>query len=155
MLRAAVALGLLWAPAPSAGLHPLHSALTEVSYAQDSQAVLIRIRLFADDLTAALSQPPGSPASDSVLSRYVRGTLALSSQTGHPLVLRWQGAERVGDTVLLRLQATLAGGLEHARILPALLWERFPDQVNIVRATYADRTITLLFTRGDAEKTIL
>jgi hypothetical protein len=39
-------------------------------------------------------------------------------------------------------------------VASALLCERFEDQVNIVRASYADRSVTLLFTRGDASKPI-
>jgi hypothetical protein len=35
-----------------------------------------------------------------------------------------------------------------------VLCERYPDQVNIVRASYAGRTTTLLFTRGEAAKSL-
>ena len=78
----------------------------------------------------------------------------MADRTGRPLRLQWQRAERSGDTILLQLRANLPGGLEHARVLAALLWERFPDQVNILRATYGDRTVTLLFTAGDTAKII-
>jgi hypothetical protein len=139
-------------PASPAPTHPLHSALTELNYQPDSGAVLIRVRIFADDLAAALPSPTDSSPADSLLSRYARGTLALTDQAGRPLPLSWEGSERTGDTVLLRLRAKVTGGLQRARILVALLWERFPDQVNIVRATYGSRTVTLLFTRGDGAK---
>jgi hypothetical protein len=138
--------------APPVTTHPLHTALTELDYQPDSGAVLIRIRLFTDDLAAALSAPTDSSPADSLLSQYARGTLALTDQAGGPLPLIWQGVERTGDTVLLQLRAKLSGGLQRARILVALLWERFPDQVNIVRATYGGHTVTLLFTRGDGAK---
>jgi len=132
--------------------HPLHTAFAEVSYQPDSETVAIQIRLFTDDLAAALSVPTDSSPADSLLSRYARGTFALTDQAGRPLPLIWQGVERTGDTVLLQLRAKLSGGLQRARILVALLWERFPDQVNIVRATYGGRTVTLLFTQGDSAK---
>ncbi len=132
--------------------HPLHTALAEISYQPNSPEVLIRVRAFTDDLALAVPNLTDSPAADSLLSRYARGTLALTDQAGRPLPLRWAGAERNGDTVLLQLRATLSGGLQRARILVALLWERFPDQVNIVRATYGRRTVTLLFTRGEGAK---
>jgi hypothetical protein len=139
-------------PLPPAETHPLHTALTELDYQPDSGAVLIRVRLFTDDLAAALPTATDSSPADSLLSGYARGTLALTDQAGRPLPLIWQGVERTGDTVLLRLRAKLSGGLQRARILVALLWERYPDQVNIVRAAYGGRTVTLLFTRGDGAK---
>jgi len=40
------------------------------------------------------------------------------------------------------------------RIRMTLMCERFEDQVNIVRATYAGRTTSLLFTRGDQAKAL-
>lgn len=155
MVALAVVRALFWAAGMviPVGAHPLHSALVQIDYQADSQSVSIRVKLFTDDLAAAVSAPNDVAPSDSVFSRYVRGTLALTDSDGRPLPLQWQRADRSGDVVLLRLGAKLAGGLRHARILPALLWERFPDQVNIVRASYEGRTITLLFTPGDAAKT--
>ena len=155
MLALALVLALLGGGGPlpvAAGTHPLHTALAELTYQPDSQFVRIRIRVFTDDLTAALSTPIDFSLPDSLLSRYARRTLALTDQAGRPLRLRWEGSEWSGDTVLLQLRAKLTGGLQRARILAALLWERFPDQVNIVRATYGGRTVTLLFTRGDGAK---
>ena len=154
MLGSVLALALLGGSGPllPSLTHPLHTALAELDYQPDSGAVLIRLRLFTDDLAAALSAPTDSSPADSLLSRYARGTLALTDQAGRPLPLIWQGVERTGDTVLLQLRAKVTGGLQRARILVALLWERFPDQVNIVRATYGGRRVTLLFTRGDGAK---
>ena len=48
----------------------------------------------------------------------------------------------------------MPGGLAGARVTSLVLCERFPDQVNIVRATYAGRATTLLFTRGEASKAL-
>jgi hypothetical protein len=153
MLASVLLFALLGAgPMPSVGTHPLHTALAELSYQPDSQSVLIRVRVFSDDLAAAILSPTDSSPTDSALSQYVRGTLALTDQRGRPLPLSWLGAKRTGDTVLLQLRAELNGGLQRARILVAVLWERFPDQVNIVRATYGSRTVTLLFTRADGAK---
>lgn len=132
--------------------HPLHSALAEIEYQAESGSVLIRVRAFRDDLAAATSGSSDSLPADSVLSRYVRERLTLSDSKDQQLSLRWQGAHQEGDMVQLELRADLGGGLRHARIRAALLWERFPDQVNIVRASYDGRTVTLLFTAGDSAK---
>ena len=141
-------------PSPTGSArHPLHTALTEVSYDPAWSQVAIRIRLFADDLAASVS-PAADAAADSAMSRYARGTFALVSPSGRPVALRWEGVERTGDTVVLRLGATLPGGLAQAKVLSAVLWERFSDQINIVRVSNAGRVTTLLFTRGDAAKAV-
>jgi hypothetical protein len=139
-------------PAPAA--HPLHSALAEIEYQPEIGSLIIRVRAFRDDLAAATSGSSDSLPADSVLSRYVRQRLTLSDSQGRQLSLQWQSAHQEGDMVLLELGANISGGLRHAWIRDALLWECFPDQVNIVRASYEGRTVTLLFTEGDSAKAL-
>ena len=139
---------------PAPDFHPLHSALAEIEYQAESGSVLIRVRAFRDDLAAATSGSSDSLPADSVLSRYVRERLTLSDGNGRQVSLWWQGAHQEGDMVQLELRASLSGGLRHARIRAGLLCERFPDQVNIVRASYDGRTVTLLFTAGDSAKSL-
>jgi hypothetical protein len=128
--------------------------LAEIEYQAKSGSVLIRVRAFRDDLTAATFGSGDSLPADSVLSRYVRERLSLSDSNGRPVSLWWQGAHEEGDMVQLQLRANLGGGLRHASIRAGLLCERFPDQVNIVRASYDGRTVTLLFTAGDSAKSL-
>ena len=151
-VRAALLVAIGSGPAPAS--HPLHSALAEIEYQANSGAVLIRLRAFRDDLAAATSGSGDSLPADSVLSRYVRERLALSDSNGRQVSLWWQGAHQEGDMVQLELRANLGGGLRHAWIRAGLLCERFPDQVNIVRASYDGRTVTLLFTAGDSAKSL-
>jgi hypothetical protein len=93
---------------------------------------------------------------DSTLSSYARGSFALEDGQGVPLRLRWLGAERAGGTVVLRLESELpAGDFRTVRVLHAMLWERFSDEVNLVQVRHDRRTDTLLFTRGDQPKVVL
>ena len=133
--------------------HPLHTALTEISYWPATSEATIRIRIFADDLDPSLP-PTNEVSADTTMSRYARATLALINGSGTPSLLKWEGVDRVGDLVVLRLRTKLDGGLAHARVLSAVLWERFPDQVNIVRVSTDGRLTTLLFTRGDRAKPV-
>jgi hypothetical protein len=147
--------GRSWAAGPpEAVAHPMHTAVAEIAYDAGMGAAAITIRVFADDFGAAVAAAPGTAAADSAMSRYVRGTFAIRDRAGRALPLRWEGAERAGDVILLRLRAPAPEGLGGARVASALLCERFEDQVNIVRVSYADRSVTLLFTRGDASKPI-
>jgi hypothetical protein len=133
--------------------HPIHTAVTEISYQAVSRTATIRIRVFADDFISALGQGRAVP-SDSAMSRYVRGSFALADPSGTPLGIRWLGVKREGNILLLHLQVTAPRGLAKAKVLSALLAERFEDQVNIVRAWYDRRVVTLLFTRGESAKAL-
>ncbi len=145
---------LLLTPAatPPTAAHPMHTAVAEISYDTASRTASIQIRVFADDLDAAVTESPALSGADVAISRYLEGKFELTDQVGRPLPLRWIGAERAGDVLLLRLAVWVPGGLSGVRITSAVLCERFADQVNIVRASYGGHTSTLLFTRGDTAK---
>jgi hypothetical protein len=122
---------------------------------QDARgATAIEIRVFADDLQAAVAAPADPAAADSAMARYLRGTFALADRPGHPVPLSWVGAERTGDVILLRLRGQVAGGLAGARVTNLVLCDRYEDEVNVVRATYRGRTETLLFSRGGSAKAL-
>jgi hypothetical protein len=137
-----------------AGAHPMHTAVTELAQQDARGRTTIQIKVFADDFQAAVALPADPAAADSAMARYLRGTFALADRRGRPVRLAWAGAERTGDVILLRLQGEVAGGLAGARVTSLVLCERFEDEVNVVRASYAGRTETLLFTRGESSKAL-
>lgn len=137
-----------------ARVHPMHTAVVEITYQPTSGLAAIQIRVFRDDLGAALTHASDGAAADSVMATYVRGAFHLTDHAGRALPLRWQAAEQSGDVIVLRLTAPAPEGLHGSQVLSALLCERFEDQVNIVRASYDGRTTTLLFTRGDRAKAL-
>lgn len=130
-------------------IHPMHTSVAEITHNPMSRSADIRIRVFADDFGSAVAAP-----GDSAVRRYVRARFALADRTGRPLALEWLGAEPAGDVILLRLRAGVPDGLGGLRVASTLLCERFEDQVNVVRASYDGRSVTLLFTRGDLAKTL-
>jgi hypothetical protein len=149
--------------------HPMHTAVTEVVQEDARGHVSIQLRVYVDDLRAAVSLPAGalgadpegadsgvgdSAAADSAMASYLRGTFALADRTRRPVRLTWTGAEQAGDVILLRLRGEVPGGLAGARVTSLVLCERFEDQVNVVRAEYSGRTTTLLFTRGETAKAL-
>jgi hypothetical protein len=123
--------------------HPIHTTATNVVQEPDGRTVRIEVRLFPDDLAAAIGAAWESPDADSLMRAYVSSHLTLSDRGGAPLSLQWAAADRLGDIVRAQLRATVPGGLAG---------DRFPDQVNVVRATYDGRSATLLFTPGDPAK---
>ena len=148
--RSALLAGALF----GAGAHPMHTAVTELAQEDARGSTAVQIRVFADDFQAAVPLSSDRAAADSAMARYLRGTFALADRTGRPVRVAWAGAERTGDVVVLRLNATIPGGLAGARVTSLVLCERFEDEVNVVRAAYDGRTETLLFTRGASSKTL-
>jgi hypothetical protein len=132
--------------------HPMHTAVADLVQENLEGATSVRVRVFADDLEAAVPLPGDQAGADSALARYLRGTFALADRHGRPVALHWDGAERSDDVVLLRLRGEVPGGLAGARVTSLLLCERYADQVNIVRARYGGRTTTVLFLKGEASK---
>jgi len=130
-------------------LHPLHTTLTQLAYRDADGTVEATVRVFADDFRAALK----GEVTDSAAVTYLRSTFALADPTGRPLVTTWCGIRRTGDLLWLCLRAA-AHGLSGLRVRVALLFDRYADQINIVQATYGGRRTALLFTSGDAPKSL-
>lgn len=131
-----------------AAVHPMHTAVAELVHEPSTRSVIVKLRVFADDFAAAVGPE------DASAEAYVRAHLRLADAGGHPIMLRWEGIERSGDIVRIQLRGDAPAGLAGAHVLLSLLCERFEDQVNIVRATYAGRTASLLFTRGDQTRAL-
>jgi hypothetical protein len=134
--------------------HPMHTTVAEVTQEDARGHVSIQLRVYLDDLRSAVPARVGTTGADSAMARYLRGTFALADRTGRPVRLTWAGAEPTGDVMLLRLRGEVPGGLAGARVTSLVLCERFEDQVNVVRAEYAGRATTLLFTRGGTAKAL-
>jgi hypothetical protein len=128
--------------------HPMHTSVTELVHDPASRTVSILVRVFADDWAAAGGRP------DAMALPRLQRDLKLCDAAGHPLPLRWEGAAHVADALVLRLRTDVPGGLSGLKISQVLLTDHFPDQINIVRATYAGRTESLLFTRSDQAKAL-
>jgi hypothetical protein len=132
-----------------AAMHPMHASVAELVDEPAARSALVTLRVFADDFRAAV------PADrDSDAEAYVRSHFELRDASGRAIPLRWEGASRSGDVIQLRFRAELRAGLAGVRVRNLILCERFADQVNIVRATSAGRTASLLFTRGDQAKAL-
>ena len=132
-----------------AAVHPTHTAVAELVHEPATREVIVTIRAFADDFGTAVGADGAAAA-----EVYVRPRVTLADPAGQPIGLRWEGITRAGDIVQIRLRGEAPDGLRGMRVRMTLMCERFEDQVNIVRATYAGRTTSLLFTRGDQAKAL-
>jgi hypothetical protein len=135
------------------GAHPTHSSATELSQ-EGGEVVTVVIRLFADDIGETLSAPPGRKPTAEALRNYLADRFVIFDRPGRRVALAWDAAVLSGDVLQLRSRTRVAGGLQGSKIMNRVLTERFADQVNLVRATYAGRSATLIFTRGDGPKAL-
>jgi hypothetical protein len=124
---------------PAAG-HPTHTSSAELVHKTDS--VRVAIRVFADDIGTVGAVRP-----------YIGDRFDIIDRSGKVVPLEWAGTELAGDVVTIRMRGRIAG-LSGAKVDNRILTDRFPDQVNVVRATYDRRGATLVFTRGDGPKAL-
>jgi hypothetical protein len=139
-----------------AGAHPLHTTMTELSFDPSAGTVSVSLRVFADDFSAAVFGRRAGGAivipPDSAIQRYVSARFSVTSRGAGRVALRGCGMRRDGNVLFLCLRGAVRGSLAGASMSNALLTEVFPDQVNIVQASYDGRRRTLLFTPRDGAK---
>ena len=129
------------------GAHPLHTTLATVAWRADRHQLEVAVRVFTQDLAEAIS----GAVSDSAACHYASRVLSLRDAAGRPMGAGSCFTERAADVTWIRLivPAATPAGLQ---VLNAFLFERFPDQINIVQANLAGRARTILFTSGDGLK---
>ena len=148
-----LAVSLIIADVRAGDAHPLHTTLTEISLDASRHTVRATVRLFADDLAAALSRHPslGGASMNDRAAAYVGATLSLSND-GQALPLRSCGVRRSGDLLWVCLEATVPEDAVRLTARDPLLLEVFSDQVNIVQIGDGPNRRSVLFLKGDRDK---
>jgi hypothetical protein len=136
-----LALGL----APMA--HPLHSSSASLNDAGGGR-ITLSVRIFSDDLAAV------APGGDSAVAAYVRQHVRIIARNGGAVVLEITSIAIDGDLTRITARGTVAGGLAGLRVQQAVLWERYRDQVNLVRASIGGRSVTMVFAHGDPPREV-
>lgn len=136
--------------------HPLHTTISELTFDPASKAMRLSIRVFNEDLAAAIAkrsgasiQPKGAVADSAALS-YVRKTISLVDQSGRALILTSCGSRPLNDLLVLCITTTATTGPSTLRLRQGMLVELYDDQVNVVQTRYGGRRRSLLFTRSSA-----
>lgn len=132
--------------------HEIHSTLTVASL--DAGVLELRIRVFADDLSAIVATFAGRPvpADSSVrepeLRRYVQHHVAVSDAAGRTIPLESCGVERVREVYLLCYRTPRPAGRAVAHLRNALLTDLHDDQVNVVQFVAGSKRRSTLLTRA-------
>ena len=144
----------------TAEAHPLHTSLTELSYEARGDTLRISLRVFVDDFTKAAEgharrvAKKGGSARQSPLATYAFASMTLTDLTGKPIAMAFCGARRVGDLMWLCFRGVDSSRGKGIRIASRVLFDQFDDQINVVKATYAGRSSSLLFTLGDGARVL-
>jgi hypothetical protein len=148
------------AASPPINAHPLHTSLTEIVKDQRSGQVALSIRLFADDFGSALDSLVASSTSggvtprDEVARAYFERSVVLQDKDGRAIGLEWCGIRSVDNLTWLcaRSEARVPAG--KLRIRNSLMFDRFPDQLSIIRWKEKSRTTTRILS-SRAPETVL
>lgn len=147
--RVAAVAGLLFAiGAVNAGrldAHPLHSSYADISRERNG-VVVIQVRLFADDFGALLDSLRGSSGGqslESVARQYVQRHLTLAAPKGTAIPIAWCGMRSEQNVVWVcaRSARPVSGAF---RVRNALMFDRFSDQISIIRWAGKKETRTLV-----------
>jgi hypothetical protein len=132
--------------------HPLHTSVTELTYDAASRAVTVSVRLFADDFGMALRARGATPSLqgsslDAIARDYFAAAVALVRADGAPIALAWCGIREESGLIWLCARAAGVASFSGLRLRNALMFDRFPDQISIVRAVGSRGVQTLLLTK--------
>lgn len=152
---ALLACALLWPGGAAA--HKYYTSLARAEYNEETKAVEVALRVFADDFELALTRRSGrkihldkaGDAAAAAAFAYLRETFEVSGRDGRRVELRWVGMETQGDVAWLYFEAPLPEGPSGAALRDRVLLELFRTQVNIVNFKYGGVKLDLVFRRGE------
>lgn len=158
MLAAAL---LACAPPPAAAAHKYYTSLARVEYNEADKTVEVSLRVFADDLEAALTRRAGrrvvldrTKDVERLVLAYLRDTFEIKNRGGETKALSWVGMELRAGVAWLYFEAEMPEGLAGARLRDHVLFELFARQVNTVSVRYGAARADLVFVRGDGERAL-
>ncbi len=109
------------------------------------------MRVFADDYAAGVATARGATPHERERV-YVGTSFLLRERNGRVVRFTWCGARHEGEVVFVCLRGAAPSGLRGGQVRNAMLFDLYDDQVNVVRARYAGRARSLLFTPGDGAR---
>lgn len=132
--------------------HPLHTSYTEIARDAKTGTVSISVKLFADDFGVTLDSLARATGVrlDVAAQAYFERSVSIVASDGKPVRLAWCGMQTAdGFTRLCARSAEPVSGKLGFR--NALMFDRFPDQISIVRWNSASGSGTFALTSRSPE----
>lgn len=130
--------------------HPIHVSLAEITYQAERQELQLSVRIFSDDLDAALAQaggykfyfgtPQQRPGAEGALAAYLRSHLKITLPDGTSPALVWVGYEAGLDATWCYLKATNIADFTALSIENRVLFALFEDQANLMHVSRRGQT---------------
>ncbi|MGE0813156.1 MAG: DUF6702 family protein [Vicinamibacterales bacterium] len=158
-LIAALLTGLVAAAPAVTSAHKFYMSLTVVDHNAAERTLECTLRLFADDLEAAVAREGpalkhGQPGFDQAVFAYVRRTLQLKRADGTPVALSWVGLENKVDVTWVYVEGRDVSSTAGLSARDALFTELFPEQVNMLHLNDARGRRALDFRAADGFKPV-
>ena len=125
--------------------HPLHSSYTEIARDAHTGGLSLSVKLFADDFGVALDSLSQSSTREAAAQAYLERSVTVTSN-GQVVRLGWCGMRTADGLTFLCARSIDPLPKGKLRIRNAIMFDRFGDQISIVRWTSRSRTRTLVLT---------
>ena len=157
-IAAIVALAV-WAVAVPASVsaHKFYMSLTVVDHNTAEKSLEFTLRLFADDLEAAVSRrgtplKHGQAGFDQAVFAYVQQGLVVKRADGAVVPVTWVGLENKVDVTWVYVEAKGVESTAGLTVRDAIFQELFAEQVNMLHVNDARGRRALDFRSGDGFK---
>ena len=146
----------------SATAHDFYVSLCEINYNRETSSLEVAVKIFSDDLEAALSargvseneqEADSSETNDVYIDRYLRRCIRLQASDA---VLNWEylGSEAELDVVWCYLEISGIREPAELTITNKLLTDIYEEQLNIVHVNVGNHKKSLLLSLNTPTKTI-
>ncbi|MDX2247005.1 MAG: DUF6702 family protein [Bacteroidia bacterium] len=147
----------------SAVSHPFYLSITEMDYNAQNQSLEVSIKLFTDNLEAALisQKTPNSgslaaiesPDIDKKIEQYLSEKFLVIAN-GKPVVFTFRGKEVMPDVTWCYLEGKNISAIKTLKVKNLLLLEVYDSQKNIVHLDVNGNKKSLLLQRGKVEEEV-
>lgn len=134
--------------------HDFHTSLTEINFNPKSGALEITIRVFTDDLEAALTSinqgkmvsiERNAKGADVLIQQYLQKHWGLISPQKQLKSYEYIGKEPELDATWLYIEVPQAQNLKGYTLFNTIFLELFDDQTNLTNILYPNQRKTILF----------
>jgi hypothetical protein len=142
----------------AANVHPLHLSVMEIAHDQKEKELEITLRVFIDDLQAAIRNKlnqedldilhPVNTTADKLIWEYLQPHLSIQLD-GKKQIIKYLGHEADADAMTFYIQVQPVKTWKTIEIKNSLLTELFEDQSNLVNITLGEKTKSLRLMRDN------
>jgi hypothetical protein len=134
--------------------HDFHTSLTEISFNPKSKSLELSVRVFTDDLEAALTSfnngqlvriEDAESVVNPLIEQYIRKNLALVSPDKKVKFGKFYGKEKESEATWLYLEIFDCQDIKGYTLYNSIMMELFGDQTNLVNIIYPSHKKTVVY----------